>query len=338
MRAAYEEDSHDRLQVVITITFDDNSSSFSFDASRSQAALYVYLSGNIRILQCESLGSVKHVQELLGFFSACRNAPILEAQLKKYNTGKVEVLSLDDFMPIAIKAFVDSSCRYTVSVTGAELKNSKSIPVEEVLSCLHFYKELQTSAVGFYRAYAKNLEATQIDNLYRLFSGEVGGYFTQNRSLQKLFWTNHGVDGDDALFSPFKRSVLAAIDKRKCLIDPHKVVLSVVKNDQLVDFALQVGNDKVDLKAHATVKRNEKTGREKCYLNVISVMINRIHEIPCHVEYVFPSQDRVSPAINAAAMKFLPGFVAVRLVKGRLQVEIPVTEHLDQSTCKSDQG
>jgi len=35
---------------------------------------------------------------------------------------------------------------------------------------------------------------------------------------------------------------------------------------------------------------------------------------------------------------FRSRFAAIRLVKGSLQVEIPVMEHLDKSTCKGDQG
>ena len=173
----------------------------------------------------------------------------------KLNAGKdeAEAISADDFIPTEIKKFIDSSYSYTISLAGAEVKTAKSVLVEEMNACLHFYSHFQTVSVGFFTRYAEHLGSTQIDSLYRNFSGEVAGYFTRNRPLQKLLWANHGVDGEDALFSPFKQSLLVAIEKHKCLIDPSNITLSVVKGEEHVDFALQVQNDRVDLKSHARV-------------------------------------------------------------------------------------
>lgn len=335
-----EEDSR-KFKVVISISVGVDESSFSFNASRSQAALYVHLSEKIKIHQCASFDSIKHVQDLCGFFIACRNPPVLAAELKKHNAGKEEALFADEYIPIVIKNFVDSSYSYTVSLSGANLKTAKSVLVEEMLACLHFYTEFQTKSAGFFDRFVPHLVATQVLNLFRNFSGEVGGYFTRKVPLQKLFWTNHGGNREEALFSPYNPSLLSAIDKRKCLIDPAHVALTVAVNDELHDFNLQVGNNKVDLKSHATTKRNPNTDREKTYLKVKAVTIKEkqtTHTIPCNVQYLFPNQDVVSPTVNAKTMKFLPGYVAIRLVNGKFQVEIPVTEHLDLTSCKDDAG
>ena len=182
------------------------------------------------------------------------------------------------------------------------------------------------------------MQSTQILDLVNAFSGEISGYLTSKRHLKKLLFANYGVEREDALCSQFNPSVVDVIDKRKCVFDPHHVILSLYTKestrDALVteDVPISKSHSKVDLAPHAVVKPNGKR-----YLLVKSVSVGG-HVITRDVKYLLSGQDRVSPSINADALVIHGGFVSVRLVGGRYSVEIPITEHLVISEAKTDQG
>ena len=340
-------DADDKISVVISVSIPspiaDNPPStakFSIRVSPAQAALYVYLSdlGKLKILPSSSFGSVKQVEELSNFFLAMINPGYLTSQITKANKDKAEddQQSQEDFIAKTINTVAESSFSFAVSLTGDDVKGS--VLMGEVKACLSFYHRLKVLEVGFYGKLVPGLRSTQVLNLIDAFMGEINGYFTAKRSLPKLLFEHYAVEREHALFSPFNSSVIAAIDKRKCVFDESHVVLTVDTGvasggmPATEDFKLQVGNDKANLREHSVIKPNGKR-----YMVVKAVTIAG-HVIKCNVKYPIPGQDRVSPLFNADAMAFRAGFVSVRLVSGKYQVEIPVTEDLLLSAAKSEQG
>ena len=129
----------------------------------------------------------------------------------------------------------------------------------------------------------------------------------------------------EGLLSIYGSSNLDAIEKRRCVFPPNHVALTVASSsgsDGINLFKLQMGNDKVDLKQFAILKPNGKK-----ILMIKAVTVGDAI-IDCNVNYLFPSQSRVSPLIDASSMIYHAGYISVRQVSGKFQVEIPVTEHL----------
>ena len=340
-------DADDKLSIIISVSIPspiaDNPTStakFSVRVSPAQAALYVYLSdlGKLKIIPCSSFGSVKQLHELANFFHAMINPAYLSSEMAKANKGKAEddQQSQEDFVAKTINTVAESSFSFAVSLTGDEVKGS--VLIGEVKACLSFYQQLKLASVGFYQKLVGGLGSTQILNLIDSFTGEINGYFTSKRSVQKLLFENYAVEMEHALFSPFNSSVIAAIDKRKCVFDESHVVLTVDIGvaaggmPATEDFKLKVANDKANLMDHSVVKPNGKR------FMVVKAVTIKGHVIKCDVKYPMPGQDRVSPLFDAGTMVFRAGFVSVRLVAGKYQVEIPVTEDLTLSAAKSEQG
>ena len=334
-------DNDDSVEILITIQSpnDEGESIFSFSASKRQAALYVLLGNRnqIKILPTESFGSISSIESLIEFLHSMMDADLRKRKIDLANRKLVESSQVteDDFISNAVEAISSGSFSFSVSLIGEEVKGP--ILVGEVLACLPFYTSFQNAEVGFYQKFVIDLDSTQILHLARGFKGEIESYFTSKRSIDKLLFKNHGFEMKSALHSNYGSNVLKAIDKKICVFPQTHVSLRVSCSsaesggDTSKVVKLQTATDKEDLKKHLIRKPNGKN-----YLVVESVSIDGVHTIDRNVKYLFPTQRSVSPAIDAETMIYHAGYVSVRLVANKFQVEIPITENIVLSSA--DEG
>ena len=313
----------------------ENEAVFLFSASRRQAALYVLLSdrGEIKVLPTESFGSVKSIDSIVDLIHSIMDPDLRRRKIDIANKNLEESshISEDEFVSNAIEKISADSYNFAVSLLGEDVKGP--ILVGEMLACLPFFTFFQTAEIGFYQKFVEDLDSTQILNLARKFRGDIEGYFTSKRSIDKLLFAEHGRNmSASALHSYYGSDVLGRIDKKMCVFHQSHVTLTIEcesadnEGESTKVVRLQTANDKIDLKNHSIKKPN---GKE--YLIVQSATINNIHTIERRVKYLFPNQDRVSAAINADTLVFHAGYITVRFVSGKFQMEIPITEHLTLS-------
>jgi hypothetical protein len=298
--------------------------------------LYILLSGNVFAVPATSAG-LAQVEGIVSFTSYLMSDeesqqtsldnhvdsnPQCEFDLHEFSLSKI-----DDIM-------------FGFASFGISINNPKAFPKgsnirkEQVERCLAHIKTLEKVDVGIFNRLSQSLKATQVALLVKLFIGEQKSYISNRRDLDKqLFKDCFSSSTNNALINPFRRGVMAAIDKEIVVFDTDDVVLCVETGDgEIKEVQLRVGHDKTDLAEYARTKGNgTKYLDVKCVkicikrkgkTGVFEVFWNRAFE--CN----FANSNIANPLVNPDAVRYAAGFVSVHLVNGEYSIMIPVTEHL----------
>jgi len=339
-----KENDNKSLRVTLTDS-NDVAKSFSISVSPQQAYLYILLSGKVFVVPAVNAGlsQLEGIVDLTTFLMSDGDdqEQALEAHLEKNIECEFDI---NEFCLSKVDDIIQGFSSFGVSIDNPSAfpKGSNVRKVQVERSLVHI-STLGSNKVGIMNIIGKNLKASQIQHLIKVFVGQQKSYVSNRRNLDKQLIRNFfSPNPSYALLNPYRSSVLSDRDNRILWVETVDVILCVKMDDETVrEFQLKKNEVKANLAEYARTKSNGAR-----YLDVKAVKLCTLRKSKKEAVYeVFWSRSFEinlgntrcqNPLVNTEKIRYSAGFVSVRLVRGEYEIKIPVTEHLLISEPKNE--
>jgi hypothetical protein len=303
------------------------------------------MSGDVFVVPAISSG-LQQIQLIMEFTSfLMKSEDDKQSLLDNHFEKNPECLfDIEEFVKSKIDDILGGFSSLGVSIGNATAfpKGSNVKKVEVERSLLHV-KSLEQSNVGIFSRLAPSLKATQVAEVVKRFSGTVKSYISNRRDINKLLFQKcFSSDSRNALFNPFRVSVMAEINQHMLYIDPVDVLLCVEMEDGVIkDVELLKNGVKPDLSLFSRTKENGTKYLDIKRVKICTKRTNNRNSTFADFwnrpfEYNLANESALNPLLNPDAVVYNAGFVSVRKVGSEYALDIPITAHLTITAPKTD--